>query len=560
MFSWLSAFSQKVLSKNQGAETVVAHWKYFLVLAFILFLGAFTRLWQLGALPTGLTWDEAALGYIGKMVITTGMDEHMDRLPIVFESFGDFKAPLAMYSTGIFTTLLGMHVWVVRLPFALAGIASIAVIMWITWRLTQHKWYPVLAGWLLVISPWHILFSRVGFESGLALLAFLVLLASWMEIRDKTLPNWRKHLGWGLLVLSIVGGLYVYHSTKVVFPLIVGSIAVYEYFTQRKYWLSQWRIITVAVIFASILLTPFLYTVLNGTGIARATQTTVFAQNMLPTALVLFFKNLAQYFSVGFLALGDTDSLRHSTGSRGVFLWSQLILFLLGLTFGVARPLERWVKPKKRAWQKHLAKYFAESTQSSLLSTPVWLWILFAIIGFLPAAIGVETPHPNRALLALPAFIIIMVSGARELEKELPEKIFTTLISGIIMATIIEWAAFWSFYRTEYRLTSAESWMEGYEEAVLITHSYIADNKRTKFTTAYGEPQIFFAFYNQVPFETYQLYRFPGNVQFGKTSSLDANQFDVVITAASEPLENYTPTKTIVRSDDSAAFYIYEIQ
>ncbi|MCD8527069.1 hypothetical protein LRY65_02525 [Candidatus Woesebacteria bacterium] len=192
------------------------------------------------------------------------------------------------------------------------------------------------------------------------------------------------------------------------------------------------------------------------------------------------------------------------------------------------------------------------------MTTPVWLWILFLIIGLLPAAIGVETPHPNRALLALPAFIVLMVSGARELQREFKPQLFVSILSGILLLSIIEWASFWQVYRTEYRAQSAAAWMEGYEEAVLLTHSYIADNKRTKFTSAYGEPEIFFAFYNQVPFHTYREFRIPGSVQFGTVSILDTNQYDVVIAPGDTPLEGLEPVQTIYRSDESVAFYVYE--
>lgn len=531
---------------------------YAITVGFILFIAAFTRLWKLGEVPVGLTWDEAALGYIGKMVITTGMDEHFDRLPIAFQSFGDYKAPLAMYITGIFTTLFGMSAWVVRLPYALSGIASVAVLMWITWRLTEHKWYVILAGWLMAITPWHLMLSRVGFESGMALLCLLVILAGWLEVRKEQASQHIKNMSWIMIVLSTVAGIYVYHSTKVVLPLTLATLAVFEYFSQPKYWQKQWRTLALATITTGVLLLPFFWTVINGTGLTRASQTTVFAQYGLQAGILAFIKNFGQYFSIDFLARGLTDNLRHGTGSLGALYWSQLALLLLGFTFGLARPIEKWIKPREKTLYKTLHRIFPNKDTSHLLQTPVWLWVVLLLIGLLPAAIGVETPHANRALLALPAFIILMVSGARELERELNTQNFLTLISGIILVMIIEWASFWNFYLIEYRVRSSTDWLEGYEEAVTVTHSYIAQNLRTKFTTAYGEPGIFFAFYNQIPFHTYRQFRVPGSVQFGPISTLDINQFDVLITPEDKPLDKLTPVKIIYRSDNSPAFYVYE--
>src|SRR5688572_6183925 len=86
------------------------------VLIFLVFFALFTRLYNLGVTPAGMSWDEAALGYVGKMVVTTRRDEHSRFLPRTFTSFGDYKAPLAMYITGVFTTVLGLKIWVIRLP------------------------------------------------------------------------------------------------------------------------------------------------------------------------------------------------------------------------------------------------------------------------------------------------------------------------------------------------------------------------------------------------------------------------------------------------------------
>lgn len=531
---------------------------YAISVGFILFITAFTRLWKLGEIPVGLTWDEAALGYIGKMVVTTGMDEHFDRLPIVFQSFGDYKAPLAMYITGVFTAILGLSPWVVRLPYALAGVASVGVMMWVTWRLTEHKWYVILSGWLMAITPWHLLFSRVGFESGLALLCLLLVLAGWLEVRRQEAKPRTKNLWWGIMVLSSVAGIYVYHSTKVVLPLTLLTIGIYEYFSQPKYWQKQWRSILISLVSMGVLLLPFFLTVLDGTGLARASQTTVFAQQGWQGGFSAFLKNIGTYFSIDFLARGMTDNLRHSTGSRGVLFWSELALLLLGFTFGLARPVEKWVKPRQKKFYQALHRFFPNEDSSKLLHTPVWLWVVFLIIGLLPAAIGVETPHANRALLALPAFLVLMVSGARELQRELKEMTFLTIMSCILLLSMVEWGSFWQFYLNEYRTQSSADWLEGYEEAVSVTHSYIARNWRTKFTDAYGEPAIFFAFYNQIPFHTYRQFRVPGSVQFGTVSSLDADQFDVLISPGDKPLHTLKLVHTIYRSDNSPAFYVYE--
>ncbi|NCQ11990.1 MAG: hypothetical protein GW809_07600, partial [Bacteroidetes bacterium] len=90
-------------------------WYWFLVLS-ILVLSIFLRFYKLGTVPHGMTWDEAAIGYNGFAIFNTRRDEWLQRLPVSFQSFGDYKAPLAIYLNGIFTYLFGLNLFAVRLP------------------------------------------------------------------------------------------------------------------------------------------------------------------------------------------------------------------------------------------------------------------------------------------------------------------------------------------------------------------------------------------------------------------------------------------------------------
>ena len=101
-------------------------YRWWIGLVIITLLGLGLRLYKLGEVPQGLTWDEAAIGYNGYAVWTVRRDEWLHFLPISFQSFGDYKAPLAIYGVGFLSLFLGLSPWVVRLPFALAGGAAAA--------------------------------------------------------------------------------------------------------------------------------------------------------------------------------------------------------------------------------------------------------------------------------------------------------------------------------------------------------------------------------------------------------------------------------------------------
>jgi len=99
--------------------------KKYTILFIALALGTFLRLWQLSAVPNGLTWDEAAIGYNAFSILKTGKDEHGAFLPIIFKSFGDYKPGLYIYLTVPAVAIFGLNEFAVRFPSAIAGILAI---------------------------------------------------------------------------------------------------------------------------------------------------------------------------------------------------------------------------------------------------------------------------------------------------------------------------------------------------------------------------------------------------------------------------------------------------
>ena len=144
-------------------------WPLFLILllAFVL------RFYKLAEVPHGMAWDEVAIAYNGFAIFNTRRDEWLQKLPITFRSFGDYKAPFAIYESGIFTALFGMNLWAVRLPFAIYGVLAVLATYLLFKELfykheNREKW-ALLAAFILATSPWHIHYSRMAFESGISL-------------------------------------------------------------------------------------------------------------------------------------------------------------------------------------------------------------------------------------------------------------------------------------------------------------------------------------------------------------------------------------------------------
>ena len=112
--------------------------KKFLLISIIV-LAAFLRLYRLHEVPPGVNRDEASIGYTAYSLLLTGKDEYGRSFPLSFESFGDWKLPLYIYTTIPFVKIFGLSELAVRLPSALAGIASVAAIYYLVLELLKQN-------------------------------------------------------------------------------------------------------------------------------------------------------------------------------------------------------------------------------------------------------------------------------------------------------------------------------------------------------------------------------------------------------------------------------------
>ena len=377
--------------------------KYY-VLGFwlIILLATLLRFYKLAQVPAGMTWDEAALGYNGYAVIRTRHDEWLDRLPVSFKSFGDYKAPFAIYLVGLSTTLFGLSLYSVRLPFAVSGVLAVwglikltRLILEIHYSLSTPKkqnlqLLSLASGFILATSPWHLHFTRTGFESGLALTLTiwgLYFLAKSPISHSSNSP--KKYFQVDLRIifsaLLLASSLYTYHSSKIFLPVLLLTVAMIH----TKMLLASIKKVIIFAISLLILLIPLIKDSLFGEGLTRS-GTLIFSQASSIGELVsMIAQRLRAHLSVSFLIGGWTDVLRHGTTQHSVFLIAVFLLMVVGLL-------------------KLLANFFTKRKTNF-----IWLKICITliIIGLLPAVLGDTYPQANRALFALLGFIWLALVG-----------------------------------------------------------------------------------------------------------------------------------------------------
>lgn len=550
----------------------------------ITFLAALLRLYQLGSVPHGMTWDEAAVGYNGYAVLTTRRDEWLEFLPTSFRSFGDYKAPLAIYLNGPFTWALGMELWVVRLPFALSGVVAVAVWMLLLRRLElagflpralKDPWYgPALVlfgGALLAFSPWHLHFTRTGFESGLSLTLVLMGVWAWVELWELvkkkaslSVKNWQLW-GWALLgVLSLGLSLYAYHSAKLAVPLLGLVLLGWAWPVIQRHWAAAAKIIGLQALVGGVVALPLLRDTLLGHGAERFNQASIFKDGESTGEVVAHFgNNIAAHLHPLYLAGGFTPSLRHGDGAWGVLFPTTLALVLLAVAFFIYS-----------FWKRNDTGLISGNFKRLVVVSLGWIFA-----GMFPALIAGEAPHSNRMLLALPGFLLLAVLGFDRLiawvsgwrwnqtikgshgEQNL---VLKSVVGTFILIYALCFISYQHHYYTAFAAASADEFKDGYVEVMELAHAYekgLDDKKEVQtiiVSNRYGQPYIYALFVrrtNPIWYHGGSLikYQFPDQVTVGDLSRENA----LVIATTEDEIPIEQADHVIYGSDGQVKFKVY---
>ncbi len=308
--------------------------------------------------------------------------------------------------------------------------------------------------------------------------------------------------------------------------------------------------LTAGIIFLVI---PFILDSVFGEGLTRA-SVTIFAQsNSISEIMVLLWQNSMAHIDPRFLLFGKADSIRHSIGTMGVF-YPTTVLFIL---FGILRGLTSCISKHN---QNTTFRFF-------------WLFAIgWIVVGLAPAIIGMEVPHPNRALLSLPGFLLVAVLGidqvARFVHQHSKSFRFFSSISVLffVLLELAQLSVFLSRYFDSYAKESSPLFQDGYDEVFaevwlyydgIDTHSPI---DQFVITSEYGQPYIYALMSRKVT--TYEYHNgalinflFPDVVQL---SDLDRPNALVVAGEKSDLIDKTKASKVIYSKDGKPRFWIFD--
>ncbi len=490
--------------------------KKYLILIIALILGTFLRLWQLSAVPNGLTWDEAAIGYNAYSILKTGRDEHGAFLPIVFKSFGDYKPGAYIYLTVPSVAIFGLNEFAVRFPSALAGILGILGIYLLVRELGISSQFsdlsknkqknkfsnlisdisdlPSLCAIAFAISPWSVHFSHGAWEVNVfSTLTIFALYYFLRFIKDKS--SLYPSLFFACMSLAM------YQAAKLLTPLVfLLFVLVFwkDFWTQLSKYLNPRKLLLTApfvlfglwIFFGSIFgsagnrlstLSIFNYKPdlvkqalpIDGPG---SLATPVFHnQSQLSTSLVL--SRYMWHFSPEVLLYeGPIISERGHIPGLGVLNPLEFIWFLFGFIW-----LARQIFPGS-----HDAP-----------SKPTVLILGLLLIAPIPASLTLAEFSTVRALfMSVPLAIISGIGIFYSLK--LLKLFFIPIIVLYSLLTVYTFDTYFNHSQTAF----ATEFNFGYKPVVQI----IKDNptKRVIFTDVFGQPYIYYLFYTAYDPKAYQ--------------------------------------------------------
>ncbi len=459
--------------------------KYLIVL--IIILATFLRFNQLNNLPA-LNADEAAIGYNAYSLLQTGKDEHGNFWPIHFQSFNDYKPGLYFYIVAPFVATIGLNEWAVRIPGAALGVATVFVVYLLCLELFRDKKMGVLVSLMLAISPWHIHFSRGGWEVNAA--TFFITLGVWSFVKG---TRNSKYL-W-VSVLALVASLYTYHAARIVVPLLVCGLLIY--YRRELLGRAKLRNSLAVGIVGLLLLVPLAKDLAGPAGISRASGVGVFADvgpynkvnqqrgehgvteslvgkllhNKVVNYGLAFAQNYGKHFSGDFLFVNGDEIQRNKVPEFGQMYLLDLVFLVVGMGVIFKSP---------KGW------------------LPVLLWLVVAPVA---AALTFQSPHALRAENMIVPLVIISGYGAVKVFGVLGKwgKLGKLGVFAIVLFML------WDFsrYLHEYYLHMAKTYDYSSQYGVKELVSFVKQNEgkyqNVVVTNRYDQPYILFLFYSKYP-------------------------------------------------------------
>lgn len=452
--------------------------KLVLILLSVFLVAFGARFFKIASYPVSLTMDEVSIGWNAYSILKTGKDEHNERLPLAFKSVGDYKPPVNIYLTVPSMALLGKTEVAVRLPTVLMGSLAAVFMVLLLMELNLSWIASVFGGVWVGLSPWHIHFSRSGFEA-ITALSFLLLgvwqFLVWIRKRNKT------SVLVSITALSL--SVWAYHAERVFVPLLVVYLLLSNKDKILKILKKQRKILLWSLLVLAIFAIPFLKLAIFTPAIKeRALSTSILRETSLTQNL-----HFGEYASLGELVFNNDKYLvfRH---------WAGKYLNYFDLNFWFWRGMEFTNPGYLDLGLMYLVDlpiffsgvYFLIKSKNRKYKTIKGLALAWFFLGPLPASMTMNEQHPLRALTWLPFFGLVVAFGVEFLMSIKNKWVKFGLGVGYIFALSLNFLYFTDIYLNQGPRFKSEYGQYGYKQIAEYTCAHRDDYDQFVISETFG--------------------------------------------------------------------------
>jgi 4-amino-4-deoxy-L-arabinose transferase-like glycosyltransferase len=397
--------------------------------------------------PPELFSDELINFVSARSIVETGKDLNGRLLPY-FSDRVELRPPIYGYSAYLSTKLFGNTTIAIRLPAVIFGIITIIMLFQITLEITKSHIAALFAAFCLAIIPWHIHYSRVGWEPA-SFLPFL-LTAIFLLIKgiNKNL-HWAILLGFGFFSLSI----YTYQASPMFSFLFLVAVIGLNY----RYFIIHRKVFFAGILIAAIIALPYIWTAISEPHLyERARRINTFSQGFTSETIRIFLRNYISHFGHQFLFISGDPNLRHSA-QTGVLYWWMLPFILIGSIL--------LYKSVKKRWCIGLLAF--------------WV-VIFPLAGSLT---NDGVPHATRTLVGAPLFCLLTGIGIWQTIRFASIKTHSRLFVGFVHIAILVIAlAFLALFLRKYFIVYPKEsyawWDSGHREIFTKVRSIESQHRR----------------------------------------------------------------------------------
>jgi len=377
----------------------------------ILAVAAALRLPALDRIPNGFIPDEALSAYDAFSIVKTGRDAHGERLPLFPQSSARLQS-LNMYLVVPWVAARGLDEWSARLPSALAGILTVALVFLLL-RESFGVGAALCGAALLAVSPWHVLLSRTGYDWNL--LPAMAALTAWLLTRALA----RGAAFWPAGVAAGVS-LYTYAPIRIWLPLLVGLIL----WTHAERLRARWRSAIPALVITLVMAAPVVAMTLKAEGRQRLAAIAAPEEGAWPMAGG-FLLRFARSFSPTFLLTPAAAPELHRLRSTGLLYGFEAALVVAGVVACLARRERAALLPLLACAAAPLAVAIHRDAPDPILGATLlpWLQTLGGIGAAFLFGAAARLPRPARLAIVAGATAWAALSVARtglDLFREFP--------------------------------------------------------------------------------------------------------------------------------------------